>query len=512
MTRLRKTLADERRRCAQRLHALLVQEGWACARGRLLTGQGRRWVAGLGLHPGARAYADVALAVIAAAEAQLEPLESDLRRFARSDRRCRTLMQIYGVGELIACHLLAEIGENARFRRPRQPVRAAGLDPVVDESAERRRRGRLAKQGSPRPALDVMGGASGRDRFAASSTRIDEGGPSKMVYAAIDIHKRIFQAAVLDAESGELVQERLPAMREALNDWATRWEGKLEAVALEATTGWRWVWRELSSHGFEVRLCDPGQARALRGSKRRPKTDRLDAAWLARLLAKEMLPTSWLPPEDIQYLRDRTRLRRALAQDRMRFAQRLHALLTHEGWPCSRGGLLSISGQRWARSLALPPAARANVEAMFVLIAVLDEQLAVIDAELRQRARSDPRLKALCTIFGVGPVLAAHLLAEIGQANRFRRARQVVRAAGLDPVVSESAETRRRGKLSKQGSPELRWALVEAAHHACQRRSPDHSLYLAGKERSGSKRAALTVARKIARRAHHVLAELEQAA
>jgi transposase len=160
----------------------------------------------------------------------------------------------------------------------------------------------------------------------------------------------------------------------------------------------------------------------------------------------------------------------------------------------------------------LPPAARANVEAMFALIAVLDEQLATIDAELRQRAHSDPRLQALCTIFGVGPVLAAHILAELGEAGRFRRARQVVRVAGLDPIVSESADSRRRGKLSKQGSPELRWALVEAAHHACQRRSPDHDLYLAGKRRSSSKRAALTVARKIGRRAYHLLAELEQAA
>jgi hypothetical protein len=61
-------------------------------------------------------------------------------------------------------------------------------------------------------------------------------------------------------------------------------------------------------------------------------------------------------------------------------------------------------------------------------------------------------------------------------------------------------------------SPELRWALVEAAHQACQRRSPDHALYLAGKQRSSGKHAALTVARRIARRAHHVLAELEQAA
>lgn len=294
-----------------------------------------------------------------------------------------------------------------------------------------------------------------------------------MVYGAIDIHKRIFQAAVLDAETGELVQERLPATREALDDWASRWERKLGAVALEATTGWRWVARELQARGFDVRLCDPGQARALGGSKRRPKTDRLDAAWLARLLAKEMLPEAWLPPEEIQYLRDRTRLRHALAKDRNRWAQRLHALLTHEGWACGRGRLLTVSGQHWASALALPEPARASVQAMLTVIHALAEQIELLDGELRQLARSDPRLRALCAIFGVGPVLAAHILAEVGQARRFHRARQVVRLSGLDPVVAESADVRRRGRLSKQGSPELRWALAEAAHHTCQPRSPD---------------------------------------
>jgi len=333
-----------------------------------------------------------------------------------------------------------------------------------------------------------------------------------MVYAAIDIHKRVFQAAVLDADSGQLGQERLPATREALDDWATRWAGKLEAVALEATTGWRWVARELQARGFDVRLCDPGEARALGGSKRRPKTDRLDAAWLARLLAKEMLPEAWLPPAEIQYLRDRTRLRHALAQDRNRWAQRLHALLTHEGWPCGRGRLLTVSGQQWVSALALPEPARASVEAMLTIIHALGEQIELLDRELRRLARSDPRLKALCAIFGVGPVLAAHILAELGAASRFRRARQVVRLSGLDPVVSESANVRRRGRLSKQGSPELRWALAEAAHHACRRTSPDHALYTSAKQRRGTQRATLTVARKIAHRAYHVLADLEQAA
>jgi transposase len=75
------------------------------------------------------------------------------------------------------------------------------------------------------------------------------------------------------------------------------------------------------------------------------------------------------------------------------------------------------------------------------------------------------RFEATQAIYGVGPILACHLLAELGEAARFRRARQAVRAAGLDPVVDESGETRRRGRLAKHGSPVLRWALVEAAQH-----------------------------------------------
>jgi transposase len=59
------------------------------------------------------------------------------------------------------------------------------------------------------------------------------------------------------------------------------------AVAIEATTGWRWVWRELVAMGFEVRLAEPVQARGLLGRRRSAKTDRVDARWLARLLARE---------------------------------------------------------------------------------------------------------------------------------------------------------------------------------------------------------------------------------
>src|SRR5206468_4203022 len=121
----------------------------------------------------------------------------------------------------------------------------------------------------------------------------------------------------------------------------------------------------------------------------------------------------------------------------------LHAFLTHEGWACKRGRLLTEEGRRWAAALALAPSARAQVDTLIRIIVLLEQELAPLERELRAFARSDPRTVALQTIFGVGPILACHLLAELGEAKRFRRARQAVRAAGLDPVVSESAESKR---------------------------------------------------------------------
>ena len=227
------------------------------------------------------------------------------------------------------------------------------------------------------------------------------------------------------------------------------------------------------------------------------------------LLARELLPDAWLPPEDIQRLRDQTRLRKALTDDHTRWAQRLHALLVHEGWPCSRGSLLTDKGRRWVAAIRLHPTARAQIDTMLAVMATISHQIDLIDCGLRRDAKTDPRLRALQQIYGIGPILASTILAEIGDATRFRRVRQVVRAAGLDPVVRESADKRRRGHLAKQGAPNLRWALVEAAQHACRPSSPDHALYRRHHGHAGANPATLSVARKIGKRAFHVLRALE---
>jgi transposase len=342
--------------------------------------------------------------------------------------------------------------------------------------------------------------------IAAGSSSTLMGG---IVLAAIDIHKAVFQTAVLDPGDGGITEERFEASRDRLVAWVEKYDGELDVVAIEATTGWRWVARELQARGIEVQLTDPGQASALQGNRKRPKTDRLDARWLVMLLARELLPEAWLAPEDIQRLRDQTRLRKTLTDDHTRWAQRLHSLLVHEGWPCSRGSLLTDSGRRWVAAIRLHPGARVQINAMLAVMATLAHEIDLIDCDLRRLAKTDQRLRALQGIFGIGPILACTILAEIGDGRRFRRARQVIRAAGLDPVVRESADKRRRGHLAKQGAPCLRWALVEAAQHACRPSSPDHELYRRQRGHAGANPATLSVARKIGKRAVHILRTLE---
>jgi transposase len=104
------------------------------------------------------------------------------------------------------------------------------------------------------------------------------------------------------------------------------------------------------------------------------------------------------------------------------------------------------------------------------------------------------------------------VLAELGDVTRFSSSRRVVRFAGIDVTVSESDGKRRRGHLSRQGPPVLRWAAYAAAAAAWRTISPDHDYYVATNNRLGMKRARLSVGRRVLRRSYHLLFALGEGA
>ena len=324
------------------------------------------------------------------------------------------------------------------------------------------------------------------------------------IVCGFDVHRQQITFDLVDHVSGEVQTGRVtPATREGLREWLGSIEASRLRVALEATTGWRFVIEELERAGAVAVLAEPAETRALRGPKRRAKTDRADARHLRELLERNGVPRSWVPPTHLQELRVLVRLRHSLAAERRVWLQRVQAQLFHQGAPAISGRRLGRGGA--AMEAPLSPAARELVDIADRVCAQLEREIATLDQRLAVWARQHPACRALQGLYGVGPTIALALYAEIGDARRLSSSRKLVRLAGLDVTLSESADKRSPGRLSRQGTPILRWAAYEAALSACRRSSPDHTDYQLLRAQIGHGRATLTIARKLLRRAHHVL-------
>jgi transposase len=330
----------------------------------------------------------------------------------------------------------------------------------------------------------------------------------------VDQHRAQITTEWVDTSTGEVSRSRVaPAHRESVRRFLARFDGLELEVALEATTGWRFVVEELQRVGARAHLAEPAETAARRGRKKRAKTDRADARLLRELVMVGRLPESWIAPEHILDLRARVRLRHTLIDERGEWQQRIHAVLYHHGCPHHHGiGLLTGMGREWLSSLELGATAREQVTVALQMIGAVDLQLAPMDKELRAYARRQPGCKALMGLYGIGHLTAVTILAELGDARRFSSSREAVRYSGLDITVHQSDQRRAPGHLSRQGPPALRWALYEAAQSAHRKSSPDREYYLQAAERLGGNRACLAVARKLLKRSYHTLRELGEEA
>jgi transposase len=139
-------LVDARREWQQRMQAVLYHHG-VPSRSWLMTAESRAWLARLALPAAAREQLTIALAMIEAHDAQLAPLDRELRSYAKRQPGCRALMRHYGIGPLTSITILAELGDARRFSSSREAVRYAGLDITVHQSDARRAPGHLSRQG-----------------------------------------------------------------------------------------------------------------------------------------------------------------------------------------------------------------------------------------------------------------------------------------------------------------------------------------------------------------------------
>jgi transposase len=271
------------------------------------------------------------------------------------------------------------------------------------------------------------------------------------------------------------------------------------AVAIEAVGFYRWLWELLEPIVETLVLADATQARALAG--RRLKTDREDALNIAQLLADGRLPTAYAPPLEVQVLRDWTRQRNRLSRAHARALHGVKSLLNTNNRPGpARLSAGRLSDYLTAYGEKLPARHVRMLWQHQRQLALVEEEIGGCDREIAA-ALAAPRFAAaaarLKTAPGVGPVVAATVLAEVGDFTRFTDRKAIGRYAGLAPRVFASGGKQRLGHISKTGPADLRWVLQQAAWTAIRCDEAVKKRWLKISRGSGKKAAAVGIARQL---------------
>src|SRR5437899_12454501 len=312
----------------------------------------------------------------------------------------------------------------------------------------------------------------------------------------LDVHRTFAEVAVLD-ERGVRSAGRIDLTAEALHAFG-RQLTQDDDVVLEATCNTHAIARLLRAYVRRVVVSNPLQTRAIAEAK--VKTDKIDAAVLARLHASGFLPEVWIPDELTEQLRRQVARRATIVQHRTRLKNRVHAILHRNLLPrCPAADVFGRKGRSWLAAQALPADERVTVESVLRELDHVGEDLAAIDRDLAQIALTHPAAQRLMTIPGVDVAVALGLVAAIGPVTRFRAPQKLVSYLGLNPRVRQSGlQPAHHGRITKQGRAHARGMLVEAAWVAAKTPGPLRAFFLRIRGRRGEQIAAVATARKLA--------------
>jgi transposase len=310
----------------------------------------------------------------------------------------------------------------------------------------------------------------------------------------IDLHRRRSVLVRMSEEGERLAVTRIVNDPAALAS-AVAAAGESPEVVLEATYGWYWAADVLQAAGATVHLAHPLGVKGF--TYRRVKNDVRDAADLADLLRLGRLPEAYVAPPAVRELRELVRHRAKLIAWRSAMKAEVHAVLAKQGLHVTVSDLFGLDGRRRLAAAPLDGPYRARVDACCRLIDAVDFEVDAVSSQLRGRLAGQSGYTAIQAIPGVGPILAAVFVAEIGEVHRFADATRLVSWAGLTPRHRESDTKVRRGPITKQGSALVRWAAVEAAQ-----KIPANAGWLVANrariaERRGRNIATVAVARRL---------------
>lgn len=363
----------------------------------------------------------------------------------------------------------------------------------------------------------------------------------KNIVCGADVHKKFIKTTILSRDGIKLVERFGMTLDDILQfkNWVI--SNKCEAVAIEST-GIYWIPIYTVLEGsIEVILANAYKVKHTPGKK----TDKRDSAWLAELCLNGMIEPSRIFPKDDRELRNMTRSRENLVNNRTQMKNRIHKELESACIKISSvlSDIFGKSGMQILNALlegknideilkeitskkilkkeqelrnalktSLDPARSILIRTYLEMIDKIEEKIKMLDGEIKIRMhRLKEDLEIAMSIIGMGFTSASTILAEIGNVRDFKTAAQLASWCGLTPKVSQSADVLVTGSITKQGSKHVRRMLVQVAHIIARSGSSKlKKFFLRIQGKKGTKKAIVALARKLVCILHHLLFKREK--
>jgi transposase len=288
---------------------------------------------------------------------------------------------------------------------------------------------------------------------------------SERTSVGLDVHARSVLAHGMDWQGGQRFSQRLVPVNTDVVDWVRRLPGPV-AVAYEAGPTGFGLARAFRAAGIRCVVVAPSKLERPPGD--RIKTDKRDAARLARLLHIGELPEVRVPTEEEEAARDLVRCREDARADLMRARHRLSKLLLRHGIVYYGGTAWTDLHEQWLRSQCFEAAGvRAAFTEDFDTVLATTARRDRLDAAILEMAagpRWAPLVTRLSCIRGIATLTAFGLATEVGDWQRFTGA-TIGAYLGLVPTEASSGTQRVQGAITKTGNTHARRLLVEAAWH-----------------------------------------------
>ena len=284
-------------------------------------------------------------------------------------------------------------------------------------------------------------------------------------YVGIDLHSKTSLLGVIDAQGRKVAEANLPNDLKQILEFLEPFGPDL-VIAIESTLNWYWLVDGLQQAGYQVQLAHTLGLYMISGAK--VKTDRRDAFKLAKYLRLGELPQAYIYPQDKRPLRDLLRRRLGLVRDRATCYTSLRIqLMRYNQNTFSLNQLKQLQPEQLT-ALELPAETTDFCLMLLERLDLLSQHIQQLDDYLQTVSLPDPLCQTLMTLPGVGPTLALTIFYEIGDIHRFPSAKHFASYCRLAPSLAQSGNSSHRGRGSKQGNPNLKWAFTQAAQLAAQ--------------------------------------------